>query len=90
MFKLWAQFLLEDYPAYLAPRTTLRTGDFKLRLAAIRRIAAVFCGYGKDRYQWLVSVHLADMTRMIEDDFKALSYLLSTSLGGGMLSPASV
>ena len=81
-FKLWAQFLLEDYPAYLALRTGLRTGNFKLRLAALRRIAPVFCGYGKDRYQWLVSVHLADMARMTDDDFKALSYLFSTSLGG--------
>ena len=71
-FKLWAQFLLEDYPAYLALRTGLRTGDFKLRLAALRRIAPVFCGYGKDRYQWLVSVHLADMARTTDDDFKAL------------------
>ena len=57
-FKLWAQFLLEDYPAYLALRTALVTGDFKLRLAAIHRIAPVFCGYGKDRYPWLVSVQL--------------------------------
>ena len=81
-FNLWAQYLLNDYPAYLALRTALRTGDFKLRLAAIRHLAPVFCGYGKDRYQWLVSVHLADMARMTDDDFKALSYLFSTSLGG--------
>ena len=76
------QFLLEDHTAYLALRTTLRTGDFKLRLAALRRLAPVFCGYGKDRYQWLVSVHLADMAKMTDNDFKALSYLFSTSLGG--------
>ena len=82
MFMLWAQFLLEDYPAYLALRTTLRTGNFKLRLTAIRRIAPVLCGYGKDQYQWLVSVHLADMVRMTEDGYKALSYLFFTSLGG--------
>ena len=81
-FKLWAQFLLEDYPAYFALRIGLRTGDCKLCLAALRRIAPVFCGYGKDWYQWLVSVHLADMARMTDDDFKALSYLFSTSLGG--------
>ena len=81
-FNLWGQFLLEDYPAYLALRIALGTGDFKLRLAAIRRLAPVFCGYGKDRYQWIASVHLADMARMTDDDFKALSYLFSTSLGG--------
>ena len=82
MFKLWALFLLEDNPAYPALRAALRMEDFKLRLTAIRRIAPVFCGYGKDRYQWLVSVHLADMARMAEDDFKTLPYLLSISLGG--------
>ena len=81
-FKLWAQFLLEDYPAYLALSIGLSTGDFKLRLAALRRIAPVCCGYGKDWYQWLVSVHLADMTKMTDDDFKALPSLFSTSLGG--------
>ncbi|CAN0031651.1 unnamed protein product, partial [Ascophyllum nodosum] len=81
-FKLWAQFILEDYPAYIALRTALQTGNFKLRLAALCRIAPVFCGYGKNRYQWLVSVHLADMARMTDDDYESLSYLFSTSLGG--------
>ena len=85
-FKLWAQFVLEDYPAYLALRTALRTGDFKLRLGALRRIAPIFCGYGKDRYQWLVSVHLADMARMTDDDHKATSCLFATSLGGDAYS----
>ena len=60
----------------------MRTGDFKLRLAALRRIAPIFCGYGKDRYQWLVSVHLSHMARMTDDDMKALSHMFSTSLGG--------
>ena len=81
-FKLWAQFLLEDYSAYFALRTALVTGDLKLRLAAIHRIPPVFCGYGKDRYPWLVSVQLANMARMTEDGCKALSYLFSASLGG--------
>ena len=85
-FKLWARFLLKDYSAYLTLRTALRTGDFKLCWAVIRRIAPVFCGYGKDRYQWLVSVQLANMARLTEDDFKGLSYLLSTSLDGNVFA----
>ena len=36
-FKLWAQFLVEDYPAYLALRIGRRTGGFKLHLAALRQ-----------------------------------------------------
>ena len=49
-FKLWAQFLVEDYPAYLALRIGLRTGDFKLRLAALRGAVPVFFRYGEDRW----------------------------------------
>ena len=85
-FSLWSRFLLDDYPAYLSLRVALRTGDFKLRLAALRRIAPISCGYGKDRYQWLVSVHLADMTRMTDDDMASVSCLFATSLGGDAFS----
>lgn len=48
--KLWAQFLLEDFPAFMALRTALRVDNFMLRLAALRRLAPLFGGYGKDRY----------------------------------------
>ena len=81
-FKPSAKFKLEDYPAYFALRTALRTADSKLRLGALRRIAPLFCGYGKDQYQWLVSVRLADMARIADDDHKATSCLFATSLGG--------
>ena len=77
-----AKFKLEDYPAYLELRTALRTADSKLRLGALRRIAPLFCGYGKDQYQWLVSVRLADMARITDDDHKATSCIFATSLGG--------
>ena len=80
-FRLWAKLMLKDYPAYLALRTALRAGDSKLRLGALRRMAPVFCGYGKDRYKWLVSVRLADMARMTDDDHKATSRLFATTLG---------
>ena len=81
-FKLWTQFILQDYPAYMALRIAVRTGNFKLRLAALRRIAPIFCGHGKARYQWLLAVHLSHMARMTDEDMEALSHLFSTPLTG--------
>lgn len=80
-FKLWKQFLLHDYPAYFAFRTALRTGDFMLRLDALRRFAPVFFITGKDRYQFLVADHLAEMARMSAGDLKVMSELFSVNLG---------
>ncbi|CAM9428551.1 unnamed protein product, partial [Ectocarpus sp. 4 AP-2014] len=47
-FALWEHFLLHDFPAYMTFRTALRTGDFMLRLDALRRIAPIFYITGKD------------------------------------------
>ncbi|CAN0051494.1 unnamed protein product, partial [Ectocarpus sp. 4 AP-2014] len=48
-FAVWKQFLLHDYPAYIAFRTALRTGNFRLRLDALRRIAPICYIIGKDK-----------------------------------------
>lgn len=37
-FKLWGQFLLDDFPAYTALRTALHTRNFKLHAFALRRL----------------------------------------------------
>ncbi|CAM9980445.1 unnamed protein product, partial [Ectocarpus sp. 12 AP-2014] len=79
-FALWEQFLLHDFPAYMTFRTALRTGDFMLRLDALGRIAPIFYITGKDRYQFLVVDHLAEMSRMSESDLKVMAELFSVSL----------
>lgn len=79
-FVLWAQFLLHDFPAYLTFRFALRTGDFKLRCDALRRIAPIFFITGKDRYQFLVVDHLVELARMSESDWKVVGELFSVSL----------
>lgn len=79
-FALWKQFLLHDFPAYMTFRTALRTGDFMLRLDALRRIAPIFYITGKDRYQFLVVDHLAEMSRMSESGLKVMAELFSVSL----------
>ena len=79
-FKLWEQFLMRDFPAYITFRLALRTGDFKLRCDALRRIAPIFFITGKDRYQFLVVDHLIEMARMSESDWKVVGELFSVSL----------
>lgn len=62
-------------------RAALRTGDFMLRLDAFRRIAPIFYITGKDRYQFLIADHLAEMARMSESDLRVMCELFSISLG---------
>ncbi|CAM9957843.1 unnamed protein product, partial [Pylaiella littoralis] len=80
-FCLRKQFLLPDYPAYLTFRVALRTGDFMLRLDALRRIAPNLFMVGKDRYQVLLIDHLTEMARMSKSDLKVMSELFSVNLG---------
>lgn len=85
-FALWAQFLLHDFPAYLTFRLAVRTGDFKLRCDALRRIAPIFFITGKDRYQFLVVDHLIEMARMSESDWKVVGELFTVSLSNDAFS----
>ncbi|CAN0376216.1 unnamed protein product, partial [Laminaria digitata] len=80
-FAIWEQFLLHDYPAYMAFRSALRTGDFMLRLDALRRIAPIFCITGEDRYQFLCADHLQEMARLSPSDQKVVAELFSVYLG---------
>ncbi|CAM9862923.1 unnamed protein product, partial [Sphacelaria rigidula] len=79
-FQVWESFVLHYYPAYMAFRTGLRTGNFPLRLAGLRRMADIFCVTGKDRYQWLVVLHLMHMAQMPESDLKIAEQLFSVTL----------
>ncbi|CAM9678275.1 unnamed protein product, partial [Sphacelaria rigidula] len=79
-FRVWESFVLHYYPAYMAFRTGLRTGNFLLRLAGLRRMADIFCVTGKDRYQWLVVLHLMHMAQMPESDLKIVEQLFSVTL----------
>ena len=85
-FRFWARFLLEDYPAYAGVRRGVRTGNFKMRNACLRKAAPIFCGYGKDRCQWQLAVHFGTLTRMTDNDYRVMSELFSTSLGGDAYS----
>lgn len=75
-FKIWLVFLLTDFSAYMAFWTVVRTGNFKLRMAAMCRFAPIFCMTGKNRYHSLAAHHLFDLAAMAESDLKVLSEIL--------------
>lgn len=79
-FRVWESFVLHYYPAYMAFRTGLRTGNFLLGLAGLRRMAAISCVTSKDRYQWLVVLHLMYTAQMPESDLKIVEQLFSVAL----------
>ena len=80
-FGMWLDFLVKDFPAYTAFRTAVRTGDFKLRMAAFRRLAPLFCITGKDRYQSLAAHRLFDLAAMPDSDLRVLSEIFSVGVG---------
>lgn len=56
----------------------LRTGSFKLRLAALCRIVPIFFRHGKAPYQCFLLVYLSHLVRTTGEDMEALYDLLST------------
>ncbi|CAM9833061.1 unnamed protein product [Ectocarpus sp. 13 AM-2016] len=68
-------------PCVIAFGTALRTGNFRLRLEGLRRIAPIFFITGKDKYQFLVVDHLTEVSRYSRNDMRVASQLFSVSLG---------
>lgn len=71
-----------DLPACVALKAALGTGNFALRIAALRRVAPIFRGHGNARYEWLLLVHLSRMARTTVKVVEALTHLFSTPLTG--------
>ena len=80
--KFWTQFLLEDYPAYLAFRTGGRTGNYELCVAALRVLAHLFAATGKINYQHLIIEHLTNLARMTDKDRETIGSLFTSSYSG--------
>ncbi|CAB1121562.1 unnamed protein product [Ectocarpus sp. CCAP 1310/34] len=81
-FGQWADFLLSDGMAYLAVYIGIRTGDFDLREAAIRKIAPLFLGYNKNLCHALCIQHLADIARLSPAERLFISETFSLSRSG--------
>ena len=60
-FKFWGQFVLQDCSAYVALYLAIRSGNWKLRMAAIKSMAALFTAFDRQKYQKLIPQHIVDL-----------------------------
>ena len=59
--KFWAQFLFEDGFAYIAMYLAIRSGNWHLRMAAIKYMAPLFTAFDRTKYQKLIVQHISDI-----------------------------
>ena len=59
--KFRGQFVLQDCSAYVALYLAIRSGNWKLRMAAIKSIAALFTAFDRQKYQKLIPQHIVDL-----------------------------
>ena len=63
-WKFWVQFVFQDLNAYVGLFLSIRSGDWYLRTACIKQMAAVFCAFDHSNYRRLISRHLTDIVTM--------------------------
>ena len=66
-WKFWVQFVFRDALAYVGLYLAIRSGDWSLRLASIKEMAAIFTAFDHQTYQKLISQHLNDIHSMPSD-----------------------
>ena len=59
--KFWYEYLTINSLIYMSLFVAIRNGDWMLRMAAIKSMAAVFSAFDRPIYQRLVPQHLADL-----------------------------
>ena len=59
--KYWAKFIFEDCLPYVGLYVSLRSGNWNLRLASLKQMAALFTAYDRTMYQKLIPRHLAEL-----------------------------
>ena len=59
-WRFWVQFVFEDAMAYISLFLAIRSGDWDLRVANVKAMAAVFTAFDHQTYQKLISHHLED------------------------------
>ena len=57
----WYEYLTTNCLVYMALFVALINGDWVLRIAAIKSMAALFCAFDRPTYQRLIPQHLADL-----------------------------
>ncbi len=65
--KFWLQFLFKDYLAYLALYLAMRSGNWDLRMAAIKLMGPLFTAFDRPKYSKLIPLHIKEMLSVPAD-----------------------
>lgn len=72
-FKFWSDFLHRDCLSYVMLYIAIRTGNWQLRIAAIKMMCPLFHVYDRPLYLRLITRHLADLLVMPNSVLQHLS-----------------
>lgn len=61
--QLWVKFILEDCLPYVGLFISIRSGNWNLRLASLKQMAALFTAFDRTTYQRLIPRHIAELLR---------------------------
>lgn len=66
-WKFWTQFVFQDCFAYITLYLSVRSGNWTLRMAAIKSMAALFTAFDRPKYQKLIAQHISDMMTLPDE-----------------------
>lgn len=66
-FKFWGEFVFEDCYAYVSLYLAIRSGNWKLRIAEIKSMSALFTAFDRQKYQKLVPQLIVDLLTIPTD-----------------------
>ncbi|XP_064384664.1 uncharacterized protein LOC135333611 [Halichondria panicea] len=65
--KFWIEFIFRTCVGYIALYCAVRTGQWDLRMAAIKLMVPIFTAFDRPRYQQLIPQHIRDMYNLPGD-----------------------
>ncbi len=63
-WRFWIQFVFEDAMAYIGLFLAIRSGNWNLRMASMKKMASIFTAFDHQTYQRIISRHIADLIEM--------------------------
>ena len=66
-WKFWSRFVFEDCMPYVALFIAIRRGNWHLRMAALKLMAADFSAFDHPIYQKLITNHIQDVLKMPDE-----------------------
>ena len=62
-WRFWQQFVFQDCLAYLGLFLAIRTGNWHLRMASMKQMAALFTAFDRPCYEKLIAQHIHDICK---------------------------